>query len=126
VTEPPDDERESGATAAPFPGRSGNARHVAAPLPRGEQPQVVRPVGLGYLLVVVGIVVSLGFAAIDRFRVCSAVLSLTLMGAAALRAVLPARLAGLLAVRSRGLDVAALLVLALGATLLTIIVPRPR
>lgn len=122
----PGREDEAGATAAPFPGRSGTARHVAAPLPRGEQPQLVRPVGIGYLLVLAGVTVSLGFAVIDRFRVCSAVLSLTLMGAAALRAVLPTRLAGLLAVRSRALDVAALLLLALGATLLTIIVPRPR
>ncbi|MGN6242070.1 MAG: DUF3017 domain-containing protein, partial [Motilibacteraceae bacterium] len=123
---PPDYVGGSGATAAPFPGPSVTPRHVAAPMPRGERPHVARPVGPAYLLVVAGVGVALGFAVIDRFRVCSAVLSLTLRGAAALRAVLPTRLAGLLAVRSRGLDVAALLALALGATLLTITVPRPR
>lgn len=124
MTEPGERHDDPSRVAPSGPG--GAPRHVAAPPARGERPALARPVGPAYLLVVAGVVVALAFAADDRFRVSSAVLSLTLMGAAALRAVLPARMAGLLVNRSRFVDVLTLLALALGATLLTIIVPRPR
>jgi hypothetical protein len=63
------------------------------------------------LIVVVGATVSATHAGL--------LLSALLLGLALLRALLPVRAVGALAVRSRGLDTAVLLVLALGIAALT-------
>lgn len=63
------------------------------------------------LIVVLGATVSASLAGI--------LLSALLLGLALLRALLPVRAVGALAVRSRGLDTAVLLVLALGIAALT-------
>jgi hypothetical protein len=74
------------------------------------------------LLAVTG---GLVLAAFDRWRMGAAVIGAAVLGAAVLRLVLPARRAGLLVVRSRRLDVAVLLALAVGLLVLVSVVPAP-
>jgi len=62
-------------------------------------------------------------AELDRFRRGSVVFAAAFGLAGLLRLVLPARVAGLLAVRSRGFDVVAYGLLAVGIAVLAIIVP---
>lgn len=90
------------------------------PRPRSRRLQQVP-----FWLVVAAVATGLGFAAADRFRVASAVLSLALLLATVLRAVLPERDAGMLVVRSRLVDVLCLAALAVGLTVLTVVVPPP-
>jgi hypothetical protein len=69
-----------------------------------------------------------GFAVVlaNHFRRGSVVIAGALLLAALLRLLLPARLAGLLVVRSRVFDVAVLTVLGIGLFLTAVVVPPPR
>ncbi len=80
------------------------------------------PIALVLLCVAGGFGVVLS----NHFRRGSVVIAGALLLAAALRLVLPARVAGLLAVRSRAFDVAVLAVLGLGMFLTAVVVPPPR
>lgn len=72
------------------------------------------------------IVIALGFVAADRFRVGSVLLALAVVYAVALRAVLTDGDAGLLAVRTRKVDLTVLGVLAAGLLVLSLWVPPPQ
>lgn len=72
------------------------------------------------------IVASLVFVAVDRFRVGSVLLALSVVFAVVLRAVLPDGSAGLLAVRSRKVDLGVLGFLAAGLLILALWVPPPQ
>ena len=72
------------------------------------------------------IIVALVFVAADRFRVGSVLLALAVVYAVALRAVLPDDMAGLLAVRSRKVDLLVLGFLAAGLLVLALWVPPPQ
>jgi hypothetical protein len=63
--------------------------------------------------------------ALDFFRRGSVILSASVLLAAFLRLMLPDSEAGMLAVRSRRVDVATLLVLGVGLTVFTFWVPAP-
>jgi hypothetical protein len=65
-----------------------------------------------------GVAATVLAAWLGSFRLAGAVLALTLAAAAVARTVLPPGRAGTLAVRSRGVDVATLVVLATGIGLL--------
>jgi len=77
------------------------------------------------LLVLGGMVVSLMVVAADHFRRGSVLFSAFVLLAFFLRLILSDRDAGWLAVRSRGVDLACLGVLALGLSIFTLIVPPP-
>lgn len=77
------------------------------------------------LSVLLGIVVAMSFVAMDRFRVGSVLLALSVIAAFVLRLVLPGDAAGLLAVRRRSVDLVVLGVLALGLGVLSLWVPPP-
>jgi hypothetical protein len=79
------------------------------------------PLGLVLLCAATGFVVI----AADHFRRGTAVFAAAVFLAALLRLILPARRAGLLVVRSRGVDVAVLAVLAFGLGMLAVVVPPP-
>ena len=64
-------------------------------------------------------------AALGHWRVGSGVIGLAFCLAAALRLTLPARQAGLLVVRSRGVDAAVLLTLGFALVALANTIPRP-
>lgn len=95
------------------------------------------PAGMGYrvlafvrrqwpLLSVLGLVaLSLVFIAIDRFRVGSVLLAMSVVYALMLRVFLPDEVAGLLVVRRRSVDVMVLGVLSLGLVVLSLWVPPP-
>lgn len=76
-------------------------------------------------IVLIGISVALLMIALDHFRRGSIVLSASVMLAAFLRLLLPEQEAGMLAVRSRRLDVAVLGGLAVGLSIFTFWVPPP-
>jgi hypothetical protein len=76
-------------------------------------------------IVLVGITVALLMIALDHFRRGSIVLSASVMLAAFLRLLLPDAEAGMLAVRSRKVDVAVLGGLAIGLSIFTYWVPPP-
>jgi hypothetical protein len=76
-------------------------------------------------LVLLGVVVALGFVAADRFRVGSVLLALSVVLAFLLRLLLPTRRVGLLAVRSRTVDLTVLGVIGGLLLLMAIIVPPP-
>lgn len=78
------------------------------------------PLGLSVLVAGLGLVLV---AVFDRWRVGSAVIGLAFCLAAALRLTLPARQAGLLAVRSRAVDAAVLLTLGFGLVVLANTIP---
>ncbi len=64
-----------------------------------------RSVHVWFFLVLVVVAVAVGFVAVGRWRRGTTVLGAGLLGGAGLRAVLPERRAGLLAVRNRPTDV---------------------
>ncbi len=76
-------------------------------------------------LVLAGVGLAMAMIALDYFRRGSIVLSASVLLAAFLRLLLPDSEAGLLAVRSRRVDVATLLVLGVGLTIFTFWVPAP-
>ncbi|MCB9412070.1 MAG: DUF3017 domain-containing protein [Actinobacteria bacterium] len=76
--------------------------------------------------VLLGVVVALTFVALDRFRVGAVLLAASVVGALILRIVLTDRQAGLLAVRTRGVDIGVLGVLAGMLTILALWVPPPQ
>jgi len=77
------------------------------------------------VIVLVGISVALLMIAMDHFRRGSIVLSASVMLAAFLRLLLPDGEAGMLAVRSRKVDLAVLGSLAIGLSIFTYWVPPP-
>ncbi len=100
------------------------------PPPAGDIDPVTRPTPhrrrlaewpLG--LVLLAGAVSLVVVAAGHFRRGTVLLSLSVCLAALLRALVPARSAGLLAVRSRVLDVAMLTLLGIGMLVLALVVP---
>ena len=76
-------------------------------------------------LILLGVAVSLLVVALNHFRRGTVLLALFVLLAAALRLVLPAREAGLLAVRSRLIDVLTLGSLGAGLLFFALIVPPP-
>jgi hypothetical protein len=77
------------------------------------------------LTLVGGIVAALALTLLAGPTVGGVLLGTDLAVAAVLRLVLPVRIAGSLAVRSRGVDVAMLLVLAVSCLVLAGVVPTP-
>lgn len=78
------------------------------------------------LLVLASMLVAMIFVAADRFRVGSVMIALTVVLALGMRAVLSDDDAGLLAVRSKRIDLIVLGVLAAGLGLLSLWVPPPQ
>jgi multisubunit Na+/H+ antiporter MnhB subunit len=76
-------------------------------------------------LVLLGVGVAMAMIAMDSFRRGCVVLSASVLLAAFLRLLLPEDDAGMLAVRSRRVDVAILVGLGLGLAVLTFWVPPP-
>lgn len=76
-------------------------------------------------LVLLGIGVSMIFVATDHFRRGSLILAVTVVLAVFLRLFLPENQAGMLAVRSKSVDVVILTVLGLGLTIFALWVPAP-
>ncbi len=76
-------------------------------------------------LVMLGIGLSMIFVATDHFRRGSLVLAVSVVLATFLRLFLPENQAGMLAVRSKGVDVAVLGVLGVGLTIFALWVPAP-
>ncbi len=77
-------------------------------------------------IVLLGVAISLGVVVSNHFRRGSVLLAGFIVLAAALRLVLPSREAGLLAVRSRLVDVLVLGGLGAGLLVLALVVPPPR
>jgi len=91
-----------------------------------ETPERVPTPGNAVLLTLVGgIALSLVLTVLAGATAGGILLGVDLAVAATLRLVLPVRVAGALAVRSRGLDVAMLLVLAVACLVLAGLVPTP-
>ena len=78
------------------------------------------PLAAVIAVVVIGLVLTAGF---DRWRLGSGVVGLGLCLGAVFRLSLPSRQAGLLVVRSRGVDAAVLLVLGFGLVVLANTIP---
>ncbi len=76
-------------------------------------------------LVLLGIALSMIFVATDHFRRGSLVLAVSVVLAAFLRLFLPENQAGMLAVRSKSVDVAILAVLGVGSAIFALWVPAP-
>ena len=76
-------------------------------------------------LVLLGIALSRVFVATDHFRRGSLVLAVSVVLATFLRLFLPENQAGMLAVRSRSVDVAVLAVLGVGLAIFALWVPAP-
>lgn len=76
-------------------------------------------------LVLVGVVSALIIVALDRFRLGSLVLAASVLLAFALRLLLPADRIGLLAVRSRTVDLVVLGLLGVTLTVFALWVPPP-
>ncbi len=76
-------------------------------------------------LVLLGVGVAMVLVALDNFRRGSIVLSASVLLAAFLRLLLPDEDAGMLAVRSRKVDVATLGAVGIGLTVFTFWVPPP-
>ncbi len=113
------------ATSADGSG-SGDSGQVV-PLRRPTQRSGMRAVLAQWPIIVVlaGVAVACVMIAMDSFRRGCVVLSASVLVAAFLRLLLSDRDAGLLAVRSRRLDVAILLVLGIGLGVFTFWVPPP-
>jgi hypothetical protein len=95
---------------------------AAGPPPRQGLLAREWPIIVVLLGVLAGLVVV---AALDRFRRGSLVIAAFVVLAAWLRAMLPAERAGTLVVRGKALDVATLLTLGVGLTVLALVVPTP-
>lgn len=76
-------------------------------------------------LVLTGVAVGLVVLALVDFRVGALVMSVSVVFAGALRAVLPRDSAGLLVVRSTPIDLATYATLGIGLTALSLLVPPP-
>ncbi|MDE0974408.1 MAG: DUF3017 domain-containing protein [Candidatus Nanopelagicales bacterium] len=76
-------------------------------------------------LVLLGIALSMVFVATEHFRRGSLVLAVSVVLATFLRLFLPENQAGMLAVRSRSVDVAVLAVLGVGLAIFAFWVPAP-
>jgi multisubunit Na+/H+ antiporter MnhB subunit len=76
-------------------------------------------------LVLLGIGLSMIFVATDHFRRGSLILAVSVVLAIFLRLFLPENQAGMLAVRSKSVDVAILTVLGVGLTVFALWVPAP-
>lgn len=76
-------------------------------------------------LVLLGIVLSMIFVGTDHFRRGSLVLAVSVVLGTFLRLFLPEHQAGMLAVRSKTVDVAILALLGVGLTIFTLWVPAP-
>ena len=76
-------------------------------------------------LVLLGIALSMIFVATDHFRRGSLVLAVSVVLAAFLRLFLPENQAGMLAVRSKSVDMAILAVLGMGSAIFALWVPAP-
>lgn len=103
----------------PSPGQPGDPQ--GAGVPRRAWLLAEWPI----TIVLIGITVALLMIAMDHFRRGSIVLSASVMLAAFLRLLLPGQEAGMLAVRSRRIDVAVLGGLAIGLSIFTYWVPPP-
>ncbi|TFV87844.1 DUF3017 domain-containing protein [Blastococcus sp. CT_GayMR16] len=84
---------------------------------------VIRQLPLLAVLVVVG--VGLLVLTFDHWRSGLVIIGLALMGAAVLRALLPVRRVGFLAVRSRPVDVVLLAGTGLALTVIVLLIPYP-
>lgn len=80
---------------------------------------------LAYAIVLIGIGGGLGWVALHHFKRGAALIAGTLILGGVLRAVLPARVAGLLASRSRVLDAIIFCLLGIGIGIVAYFVPRP-
>jgi hypothetical protein len=76
-------------------------------------------------IVLIGVAVAMIFIALDSFRRGSVVLSASVLLAAFLRLLLPDIDAGMLAVRTKKIDVITLGLLGIGVTIFTFWVPPP-
>jgi hypothetical protein len=76
---------------------------------------------LPYLLVLCGVAGGLAVVAADHFRRGSVLIAASLFGGAAARLLLPERLAGMLAVRRRWVDVLLMTAAAVGITLVAFV-----
>ena len=76
-------------------------------------------------IVLIGVAVAMVFIALDSFRRGSVVLSASVLLAAFLRLLLPDADAGMLAVRTKKIDVITLGALGIGVTIFTFWVPPP-
>ncbi len=77
------------------------------------------------IIVLAGVVLAMALIAMDAFRRGSVVLSASVLLAAFLRLLLPDDDAGMLAVRSKRIDVITLGLLGIGVTVFTFWVPPP-
>jgi hypothetical protein len=84
---------------------------------------LIRQLPLLVVLVMVGI--GLLVVTIDHWRSGIVIVGLTLIGAAVLRALLPVRRVGFLAVRSRPVDVVLLAGTGLALTVIVLLIPFP-
>ncbi len=93
------------------------------PLRRGRSPGWLREWPI--IVVLAGVAVAMILIALDSFRRGSVVLSASVLLAAFLRLLLPDSDAGMLAVRSKKIDVVTLGLLGVGITVFTFWVPPP-
>lgn len=80
---------------------------------------------LAYALVIFGMAGGLAWVSLHHFKRGAALIAGILIVGGALRLVLPARLAGLLASRSRAFDTVLLCLLGIGIGVVAYFVPRP-
>jgi hypothetical protein len=80
---------------------------------------------LAYTIVLLGMGGGLAWVALHHFKRGAALIAGTLILGGLLRAVLPARVAGLLASRSRVLDTVVMCLLGIGIGVVAYFVPRP-
>jgi hypothetical protein len=102
--------------------RSGSEGNVI-PLRRSRLPAWLRQWPI--IIVLAGVAVAMTLIALDSFRRGSVVLSASVLLAAFLRLLLPDADAGMLAVRSKKVDVLTLGLLGVGITVFTFWVPPP-
>lgn len=120
------------------PGRPSNPGQVrfvpaspetsgAAGLPRPPRPWYQQIAGQWPLAItLLGVAIGVGVMATGYWRRGSTLIGLTVAGAAVLRLVLPARLVGLLEVRSRWVDTLILLAIGVGILVTAWVVPPIR
>ncbi len=91
---------------------------TAGPDPAGREPPLPGGPRLPVVLVVVGVLATVGAGWLVSFRAGGAALALTLAVAAAMRLLLPVQRVGTLAVRSRAVDVTTLALMAVAVAVL--------
>jgi hypothetical protein len=104
---------------------SGDQERLAEVTPL--RPRRVHPLTgrLAFVVVAAAVCASLGAVSLGHFRVGVVGLALSVLGAAVLRAVLPERYTGWLAVRARWVDVTVLGALGSALLVFALIVPPP-